>query len=446
MPATLNEQTQFTDSSGKPLVSGKVYFGVQNADPTVSPITIFSDRELTVVISNPQILDALGRTTNKVWVPGRYSMRVDDLNDVQIYQELDNGESSDVGVTILENVSGANTITATAASTITVYEDKEQYTFTVAQVNTTAVTLNIDGVGAKSITKNHDQAILPGDFEEDQIVIVSYNSTDDVFEWVNQNLKTMTFYEGTPVATATAPDIWVTDGNTFHFTGTTTVVDFADAPNIGARRTGIADAGFTLTHGSGIILEGSANIAIAAGDRIEVYADAVDAFRAWVTKANGEAVTSVAAFEDELLHIQDQKAQNTAGGTFTSGARRTRDLNTVLTNQITGASLATNQITLAAGDYFIQARASAHKITRHQSWLRDTTGAADLVIGSTEHTSASQNVATNSFIVGRFTLSVESVLEIQHECSSTFSTSGFGVAANFSTNEVYTDVQIWKVG
>ena len=43
-----------------------------------------------------------------------------------------------------------------------------------------------------------------------------------------------------------------------------------------------------------------------------------------------------------FLHIQDQKPQGTYGGTFTAGAWRTRDLNTVLTNTITGASLAAN--------------------------------------------------------------------------------------------------------
>lgn len=295
MPAILDEQTQFVDSSGKPLVNGKVYFGVQNADPVLNPVSIFSDRELTVALTNPQLLDSLGRTANKVWLAGRYSMRVDDLSDVQVYQELDNGESADVGVTAVENVVGANTITATATSTITSYGDLELYAFRTAQANTTGVTLNIDGVGAKSVLKNHDQAILPGEFEANQNIVVSRNETDDVFEWINQNNKVIDFYEGTAVATATAPNIWVADGNTVHLTGTVTVVTFADAPNVGAWRESVADGAFTLTHGSGITLEGGANISIVAGDRISVYADAVDAFRAWVTKADGRAVVASSA-------------------------------------------------------------------------------------------------------------------------------------------------------
>lgn len=292
MPSVLNEQTQFTDSAGKPLVSGKAYFGVQNADPVVSPVSIFSDRELATPIANPQILDANGRTTNKVWVAGRYSLRIDDLNDVQKYQELDNGESPDVGVTALENVAGANTITATAASTITVYEDLELYAFRAAQDNTAAVTLNIDSVGAKSIVKNHDQAILPSDFEADQNIIVSYNLTDDVFEWVNQNNKVIDFYEGAPVASAATTDIWAIDGNTVHITGTDAITSFGTAPNAGAWRKAIFDDALTLTDGANLNLPGGANITTAVDDIIFVYAETTTLFKVIYFKADGKSIDS----------------------------------------------------------------------------------------------------------------------------------------------------------
>ena len=68
---------------------------------------------------------------------------------------------------------------------------------------------------------------------------------------------------------------------------------------------------------------------------------------------------------NSFLHIQDQKPQGTNGGTFTSGAWRTRDLNTVLTNTITGASLADNQITLPAGKYYVEASAPAYQTFAH---------------------------------------------------------------------------------
>ena len=187
MPSILDEHQSWQDTGGKPLVSGKVFFGDQGSDPVLNPQSIFSDRALTIALSNPQILDSLGRSTNKVWIAGPYSIQVDDLNDVQIFQELDNGTTPDVGVTALDNVSGANTITATAVDTITAYQDLELYTFRTAQANTTAITLNIDGVGAKSVLKNHDEAITTGEWAADQNIVVSFNETDDILQWVNQD-------------------------------------------------------------------------------------------------------------------------------------------------------------------------------------------------------------------------------------------------------------------
>jgi hypothetical protein len=98
--------------------------------------------------------------------------------------------------------------------------------------------------------------------------------------------------EGAAVASAATPDIWATDGNTVHITGTTQIDDFADAPRIGARRKLVFDGALTLTHGSGITLPGGANITTAAGDMAEVYADAVNAFRVVYTKADGTAVVA----------------------------------------------------------------------------------------------------------------------------------------------------------
>ena len=51
-------------------------------------------------------------------------------------------------------------------------------------------------------------------------------------------------------------------------------------------------------------------------------------------------------FESALLHVQDKKAQNSNGGQYATGSFQKHDVNTVVTNEITGASLASSQITL----------------------------------------------------------------------------------------------------
>jgi hypothetical protein len=147
----------------------------------------------------------------------------------------------------------------------------------------------------------------------------------------------------------------------------------------------------------------------------------------------------------QVLHVRDEKASGTAGGTATSGSWETRDLNTTVTNDISGASLASNQITLPAGIYSIEATVPARGLNSHKAKLRDTTGAADLIIGTSEATDAGTVVDTRSVIKGRFVLAASSVLEIQHQVQTTKATTGHGSPCGFSVNEVYTEVIITKL-
>jgi len=168
----------------------------------------------------------------------------------------------------------------------------------------------------------------------------------------------------------------------------------------------------------------------------------------FILRARRKAPISNAAFLTEhLLHVRDEKAANTAGGTFTQDAWQTRDLNTVATNEIPGASLASDQITLPAGTYEIHAWAPHYRTGRSKLRLFDTTGAADLIIGSHGHNNNTfSNTMDQDIIQGRFTLSVESVIELQHRSLTTQTTSGFGLAANIDSKvEVYAEVIIRTV-
>ncbi|HSH17242.1 MAG TPA: hypothetical protein VLD18_14465 [Verrucomicrobiae bacterium] len=145
------------------------------------------------------------------------------------------------------------------------------------------------------------------------------------------------------------------------------------------------------------------------------------------------------------IHVQDQKAAGTDGGGFTSGAWRTRDLNTALTNEITGASLATNQITLPAGTYEARGSAPASRCDLHKTKLVDVTNTADLIIGQAAQSNSSTAFVTHSHFAGRFTLAGTAAIEVQHQCQTTRATDGLGIAAGFSEVEVYTDILIHKI-
>lgn len=98
--------------------------------------------------------------------------------------------------------------------------------------------------------------------------------------------------EGAAVASAATADIWATDGNTVHVTGTTTITSLGTAPNAGASRWIIFDGALTLTHAANLNLPGSANITTAAGDFARVYADTTTQLDLQYFKADGTAVVA----------------------------------------------------------------------------------------------------------------------------------------------------------
>lgn len=102
--------------------------------------------------------------------------------------------------------------------------------------------------------------------------------------------------KATDVASASSCDIWATNGNLVHVTGTTTIADFGTAPQAGCWRLVIFDGALTLTHGaSAIVLPGSANITTAANDLAFVWADTTTKHYVMYQKADGTATVSTNA-------------------------------------------------------------------------------------------------------------------------------------------------------
>ncbi len=145
---------------------------------------------------------------------------------------------------------------------------------------------------------------------------------------------------------------------------------------------------------------------------------------------------------EPYILIRDEKASSTDGGTFTSGAYRTRTLNTTVVDTDSNVvSLASDQIELTAGTYRFRARAPAKFVTQHKIKLRNVTDAADILIGSV---SFSQSTGSDSFVTGRFTIAAGKDLEVQHRCTTTGMTTGFGQSAEFGDIEVYAEIEFWK--
>lgn len=159
-----------------------------------------------------------------------------------------------------------------------------------------------------------------------------------------------------------------------------------------------------------------------------------------LAKPVGETGNGGGGAEDYIL-IREEQSSGVNGGTFTSGAWRTRPLNTEVEDTGNNASIASNQITLAAGTYRTQGWASTFSVGRHKAKLRNISDNTDTIIGSSELNS---NNVTRSKIEGRFTIASSKVFEIQHRCQTTQASIGMGVSCDFGVLEVYLAIEFWK--
>lgn len=140
--------------------------------------------------------------------------------------------------------------------------------------------------------------------------------------------------------------------------------------------------------------------------------------------------------------IGDKKASGTDGGTFTSGAWQTRDLNTEIVDDSGLVTIDSNQIILQPGTYRTTISAPAYAVDGHQIRLYDVTHGSALFIGTVERAAATDDSVTRSQVVGQFTVSNLLRLEIQHRCATTNTGDGYGKAASFG-DEWYTIATFW---
>ena len=152
--------------------------------------------------------------------------------------------------------------------------------------------------------------------------------------------------------------------------------------------------------------------------------------------------------------ISDTKASNVNGGTFTSGAWRTRDLQTENADPDNIVSISSNQFTLQAGSYLIKFQSTGYHVNRHITKLRDITNSATKGYGILVYSNTSNSTSGISHGMARVTISGATVYEIQHACQTTKSTNGMGLNTYIDTsgsytdntepNSVYTIVEIYK--
>lgn len=93
----------------------------------------------------------------------------------------------------LSTVAGTDTITASASLSLAAYAAGQTFRFVAAGANTGAATLNVNSIGAKSITKNGTTALAAGDIPSGAVITVTYDGTQFQLSAVQKALGTAAF-------------------------------------------------------------------------------------------------------------------------------------------------------------------------------------------------------------------------------------------------------------
>lgn len=165
---------------------------------------------------------------------------------------------------------------------------------------------------------------------------------------------------------------------------------------------------------------------------------------------------------ERVLFLKDTKPNGIQGGGFTASSWQTRDLNFAegdlsfatfpanffdndFDNNGSTPDVAEQRFTLETGKYHIWASAMAHAIFKHKIKLANISDVSDAILGSSSVDNNVVNELGYTFLEGEIVIAAPKVFALQHFCSVTRATDGFGLAAGFSVIEVYAQMMIKKI-
>jgi hypothetical protein len=153
------------NSSGQPVVSS-----------TVISATVFNalTADLATGLSTCITKDGQTTPTNNIPMGG---FKLTNLGAATVGTDAVRLSQLQAGTAQLLAVSGTDTLTALGTPTLTAYATGNTFYFVAAATNTTSVTLNVDGLGAKAVTRHGSTALVAGDILAGEVCLVVYDGT-----------------------------------------------------------------------------------------------------------------------------------------------------------------------------------------------------------------------------------------------------------------------------
>ena len=232
---------QFFDANGTPLSGGLLYTYLAG---TTTPVTTFTSPSGAVNNTNPIVLDSAGRTPNEIWVNGgvfyKYVLKSSTYVPIGTYDNIP--AVDDITTTTnLITVAGTNTLTGAATPAIGGYSAGQVFSFIAQNSNTSAVTIDIDSLGAKDITRDGVAPLAANDILAGKMQLIEYDGTQ--FQILNGN----SFQTVRVTGTGYSPNINLTDAATVAWDtslGQTATFTFVTASRTMGAPTNLKDGAF----------------------------------------------------------------------------------------------------------------------------------------------------------------------------------------------------------
>lgn len=169
---------QLFDDEGAPLAGGLIYTYTAG---TTTPKATYTTGAGSVANANPIVLDSAGRAPNAIYqevgTDYKFIVQTAAATVIGTYDNIPSINDPFSLNSILSNITGTNTIAATGTPTVTAYTTGATYSFIPANDNTGAVTIAIDGLTAKAISKDNGTALTAGDLQAGKLALIEYDGT-----------------------------------------------------------------------------------------------------------------------------------------------------------------------------------------------------------------------------------------------------------------------------
>jgi hypothetical protein len=145
--------------------------------------------------------------------------------------------------------------------------------------------------------------------------------------------------------------------------------------------------------------------------------------------------------------VKDSRSSGTPGGpAMSANAWFTRTLGTIEGDNSV-VSLSSNQMTLAPGEYIVEASAVALAVNENKIRIYNITTSTTEAVGLSAFSFATYNVQNNSILVAKITIPTSpNIFELQHLVWTASTTvNALGVCVPASVPEIYAQVKITKL-